>query len=98
MEIRVVRYRQSGGFAGLIRGAEMDGGDLSDAERRALMRAMQVSATSSDVVTRDHVVHELELDTDSGTRRLTFDESGAPAGLEGLLDRLASRAKPIPLR
>ena len=98
MDIRTVRFRQSGGFAGLVRGAEIDGGELTGAERRALERADSASSAGHGGAARDTFVYELELDTDEGVRRLTFDESGAPAALEPLLQRLSARAKPVPLR
>ena len=97
MEIRSIRFRQSGGFAGLVRGADLDGGDLTGAERRALVRAVSASAQAPGGA-RDMFVYELELDTDQGLRVLRFDESGAPGGLEGLLQRLSAAAKPVPLR
>lgn len=98
MDIRTVRFRQAGGFAGLVRGTEIDGGDLTGAERRALVRAVSASPVEPGGAARDTFVYELELETDQGTRRLTLDEAGASGALEALLQRLSNRARPIPLR
>lgn len=98
MEIRRVRFRQSGGFAGLVRGSEVAGDQLSTAHRRALERHVKAARRTSpagDSGARDLVVYELEVETDAGEVRLEFDEAGAPEDLAALVDDLASRARPM---
>ena len=100
VQIKKVHFRQSGGFAGLVRGSEAAGKDISDAQRKALERhAKGSSAASSNKASRgrDMVVYELELDTDIGPVRLEFDEAGVPEDLEALVKELSKRAKPTPL-
>lgn len=100
MRIRKIQFRQSGGFAGLVRGSEASAEkDLSAAERRALERHAESSRTAPApraTRARDLVAYELELDTDQGPVRLEFDESNVPEGLAPLMDKLAKRAKPVP--
>lgn len=99
MPIRCVRYRQSGGFAGLVRSAELSGDDLAAADRRALERHIARARTAppvADAGARDMLVHELEIDTESGCIRLAFDEAGPPDDLVDLVDRLADAARPDP--
>ena len=97
MQISRIRFRQSGGFAGLVRGCEIAGTDLSEAHRRALERylAAHKTAVTSSSTARDLQVYELEIDTDTGPTRLEFDESGVPDDLTALLERLQSCAGPI---
>ena len=100
MQIKKIRFRQSGGFAGLVRGSEAAGKDISDAQRKALERHAKgsSSAASSSKVSRarDMVVYELDVDTEEGPVRLEFDEASVPDDLEGLVKELSKRAKPTP--
>jgi hypothetical protein len=95
--IRRVRFRQSGGFAGLVRGSEVAGDALGAADRRALERHVTAQAASSAGTSggRDLVVFELEVDTDTGQVRLEFDEASVPDDLAALVNDLASRARPV---
>jgi hypothetical protein len=97
LEISRIRFRQSGGFAGLVRGCELAGADLSAAHRRALARYLSAhtTAVTPSSAARDLQVYELEIDTDTGPMRLEFDESGVPAELTSLLERLESVARPM---
>ena len=100
MEIRKIRFRQSGGFAGLVRGCEVAPEDLAAAERRALdshARAKGAGATpASTPGARDLVVYEIELTTDAGERRIEFDEMSVPEDLGALVERLVKRSRPMP--
>lgn len=95
MNIRKIRFRQSGGFAGLIKGSEVAGDSLSADEQRALERLSKKSAAAQAGESRDLVMFELEVETDSGTSRIEFDESAVPDELAGLVDRLQSNARPM---
>lgn len=85
----------SGGFAGLIRGAELDGSELSGAERTALSRALRSAKSSRSTEARDMQVYELEVLTDSGTQHLEFDDSHDPGALADLIARLMQRSRPV---
>lgn len=95
MDIRAVRIRISGGFAGLLRGAECSAAELTGAERRALEHALEHGENANVGASRDLLTYELDLDTDLGSRRLAFHELNAPAALSGLVQRLSKRARPI---
>ena len=95
VDIRSVRFRVSGGFAGLIRGAALDGAELTAAEHRALERALGHGETTRANGARDLLTYELALDTDLGGRHLAFDELSAPAALTDLVRRLEQRARPV---
>ena len=100
MSIRKVRFRQSGGFANLIRGCEVAAEDLTAAHRLALERiADHAGATESPAPSssaRDQVIYELELDTGGGVRRFEFDEMSVPDGLGPLVAWLQQRSRPMP--
>ena len=96
MAIRCVRFRQSGGFAGLVRSSELSGNDLNAAESKALERHLdrpKVAPVPGDKGGRDLLVYELEVETEEGQVRLEFDESDVPAALAPLIEKLAARAK-----
>ena len=98
MRIDKIRFRQSGGFAGLVRGSEASEKDLDAAAERALERHAQRSRAPSSAKAspaRDLVVYEIELDTDGGQVRLEFDEAHVPEDLAPLVEKLAKRAKPV---
>lgn len=95
MNIREVRFRQSGGFAGLIKGSEVAGDALSADEQRALERLGKKASGGAASESRDLVVFELEVDSDSGTTRLEFDESAVPKEIAALVERLQSQARPM---
>lgn len=96
MAIRRVRFRQSGGFAGLVREVDVPASELSAAELRALepYAARARSAPARSTEGRDLLVYELELDTDDGPVRLEFDDTSLPGELSGLVASLARRARP----
>lgn len=96
MEIRGVRFRVSGGFAGLVRGCEVGGDTLSVADRRALEEAV---ARTGDAGTRapgarDTRQFDLTVTTDDGVRELSFDEMSVPPSLDGLVGRLEQQSRP----
>lgn len=81
----------------MVRGAELGGDELSAAECRALERhaSDDVAARAEDA--RDLLTYELEIETDSGVRRVAFDEMNTPEGLAGLVRRMHQHSRPIPL-
>jgi hypothetical protein len=96
MPIQKIRFRQSGGFAGLMRGVDVPASELSSTELRALEHfatgPARIPAHSPNG--RDMFNYELELDTDHGPVRLEFDESNVPDQLSDLISSLAKRSGP----
>lgn len=95
MEIRKLRFRISGGFAGLVRGAELDGKMLSAAERAAIGRLVAGAASARATEARDLQIYSLEVDTDDGSHRAEFDEMHTPHALGELIQRLLKHARPV---
>ena len=98
MSIRQVRFRQSGGFANLVRGCDVAAEDLVAAHRHALERlADSADAKPSRApAARDQMMFELELDTGAGVRRFEFDELSVPDGLGPVVEWLQHRSRPLP--
>ena len=98
VKIRKIRFRQSGGFAGLVRGCEVAPEDLGAADRRALEGHAQdksAAAPSGSSRARDMAVYEIELETDAGVRRFEFDEMSVPENLAALVERLKKSSRPM---
>ena len=98
MSIREVRFRQSGGFANIVRGCDVAAEDLVATHRHALERlAAGASASRAQSPSaRDQVMYELELDTGAGVRRFEFDELSIPDGLGPIVEWLQQRSRPMP--
>jgi hypothetical protein len=95
VNIGKIRFRISGGFAGLVRGTDLTTEELTAEERRALDRHLAHGEVARADHARDLLQYEFEAETDSGTRRIAFDEMSTPGDLADLVTRLAQRAKPV---
>jgi hypothetical protein len=98
LKLSRIRFRQSGGFAGLVRGCDVPGDELTASQRRALSRHLSASggtAAARGSGARDLLVYEIEVETDGGTIRLEFDEADAPQDLADLIEHLQSRSAPM---
>jgi len=96
LAIHKIRFRQSGGFAGLVRGCDVEFNELDVAFRTALERHAGSGPTPvAPSKARDQIVYEIEMETDAGVRRLEFDEASVPKDLAPLVQALAERSKPM---
>jgi Emfourin len=96
LAIRKIRFRQSGGFAGLVRGCDVEFNGLDVADRAALERHARSGATpGAPSEARDQIVYEIDIETDDGVRRLEFNEASVPKDLAPLVKALAERSKPM---
>ena len=99
MNLRIT-YRQSGGYAGLFRGCTIDAAALKAAEAKALGRLVQAAALAQMKSAKtegipDLLVHDLSIQTDAGTRELSFDDLTLPEALRPLVEFLDPRCKPM---
>lgn len=95
MDIRQIRFRVSGGFAGLVRGTELAGADLSAPERRALESHLRAGTAARDPRARDAQVYEIDASTSDGPRQIRFDDMNVPDDLQDLIDRLTAASRPV---
>jgi hypothetical protein len=96
-------FRQSGGFAGLIRGCEIDTDTLSPDEAASLQKMVRQSGIlettkRSNPDARDLMGYEVIVETVEGTFQVSFDELGIPKKAILLLEFLSARAEPRPPR
>jgi Emfourin len=96
-----VAFLQSGGFAGLLRGCELDTAELPAAEAvklRAMVEASGLRAGKSAPPpgARDLIGYEIRIETDDGELTAAFDDASVPAEAEPLLAYLRKRSTPRP--
>jgi len=96
-----IRYVQSGGFAGLIRGCTIDSAALAPAVAAVLKRLVKAAPLAKLKTARtqgvaDLLLHDLAIETDVGTFHLSFDDLSLPTALKPLVAFLTRRSKPIP--
>jgi hypothetical protein len=97
-----VRYRQSGGFAGLILGADLDSEKLPRGEAEELARLVKQAALDKIGVKqsprgRDLTNYEIIVEDNGHTTKASFDDMTIPADVQPLLDFLNRRASARPL-
>ena len=105
-----IRYQRSGGFAGLLRGGEIDTTALAPAASRLVMRLVNTAlfagvkpgAKSKTRGVVDARVHDFEIEIDGETFRWSFDdrfesrvEFSLPKALIPLVAVMAKRSKPM---
>jgi len=97
-----VRFRQTGGVAGSIRGCELDTEALPADDARRLERLLRASdlhtarpVPSPDA--RDAARYEITVEDERGTVTWVLDDTSVPASAEPLLEVLRAHARPLPL-
>lgn len=93
-------FRQSGGFAGLSLGCEIDDAELPPAEAarlRRLVKRGRLADVAAPAGARDLTTYEITIETPAGVRRATFHDLAVPERVQPLLDFLQRRAGPRPL-
>ncbi len=95
-----LRFRQSGGFAGLERGCEMSVAALAPELRALLDHAMAQPAAQSvpPASAADITQYSLAVDTPGNARELRFDDTTLPPALAPLLAHLTAASRPLPLK
>jgi hypothetical protein len=98
-----VKFSQSGGYAGLRRGCELDTNSLPADQAAKLQSLVEQSgileAKSGHAPhARDLFNYDITVETTQGDRTVSFDDLSLPEGVEPLLEYLQSCAKPLPLK
>lgn len=93
--MRVV-FRQSGGFAGLTRGVELDTEKMPKKDALELERLVgkvgDVEPKVSSPAIPDAIVYEIGIEDGKGVRRLRFDDGGITRELGELVELLQASA------
>jgi Emfourin len=96
-----VRFRQTGGFGGLVLGCDLDTSTLPPAEAQELTRLIKqanlekIHSRPSEKA-RDLQNYEIAVENEM-TARASFDDMSVPANGEPLLEFLRQRARAVPL-
>lgn len=94
-----VKFQQSGGYAGLIRGCEFDTDSLPPGEAEALQSLVKKSNIQGNrkLVTRDARdlrTYSITVVKNEESDSIWFDDMSVPKEVRELLSFLESRAKP----
>jgi hypothetical protein len=97
-----VRYRQTGGFGGLVLGCELDTEKLPRREAQELERLVKQAALDKVGVKkssrgRDLANYEISVEDNRRIAKAAFDDMTVPGNIQPLLDFLRSRATARPL-
>ena len=97
-----VRFRQTGGFGGLVLGCDLDTSTLPPAEAQELTRLIKQAnlekiQTRRSEEARDLQNYEIAVEGDGITAKATFDDMSVDANVEPLLEFLRRRARAVPL-
>ena len=104
MSLLKVRFRQSGGFAGLIRGQEIAAADSSPEELRRLEQMLNESGVSDRAASggartppkaADLIQYDLEIETSAGTRHVVLTDDDLDDRTEPLIRFLQKQSKPM---
>lgn len=98
-----IKFRQSGGYAGLIRGCDINSDSLSVGEAAELQSLVEQSGilnlkSKQTAKAADLIGYEITLETRDGIHQVSVDDLSLPERAIPLLDYLQKRARPIPLR
>jgi hypothetical protein len=97
-----IRFRQTGGFGGLVLGCDLDTSTLPPAEAQDLTRLIKQSNLEKihakpSQRARDLQNYEIAVESDEITAMVSLDDMSVDTNLEPLLEFLRRRARAIPL-
>jgi hypothetical protein len=95
-----IKFRQSGGYAGLRMGCDLDTNSLNITESTQLESLVKTSGILQSKSGRsenaaDLISYEITIETKEGTHQVRFDDLTLPDRVLPLLDYLQSQAKPL---
>jgi hypothetical protein len=99
-----VRFRQSGGFAGLLRGCEITAAESSPKELQELERLLKESGVMERAAgggartpptSADLIQYDLEVETSDGTKHVVLTDDDLNDRTEPLIQFLQKRSKPV---
>lgn len=96
-----IRFRQTGGFGGLVLGCDLETSALPPAEAQELTRLVKQADlekihTRRNEKGRDLQIYEIAVENEI-TAKASFDDMSMPANIRPLLDFLRQRARAVPL-
>ena len=103
-DVDKIRFRQSGGFAGVVRGVDIVLADLSDQDRARLDALLQASGLDVPAISspsararaaRDMEEIEIEIERGRSVTRHAFSELDVPEPAAPLVVWLKKKARPM---
>ncbi len=96
-----IRFRQTGGFGGLVLGCDLDTSALPPAEAQELTRLVKQAnlekiQTRRSEKGRDLQIYEIAVENEIAAKA-SFDDMSMPANIRPLLDFLRQRVRAVPL-
>jgi hypothetical protein len=96
----VVRFVQSGGYAGLLKGCELDTKTLPPEEAKTLEGLVKASALPAkgkflSNSSRDLREYEIAIDDGKSKKSVVFDEQTVPKSAKPLISYLEKHSKPL---
>ena len=96
----IVRFTQSGGFAGLLKGCELDTKTLDPTQARTLEDLVKTSdlPASGEFLSkssRDLRQYEISIDDGKSTTSVVYDEETIPQSAKPLISFLVRYSKPM---
>jgi len=104
MSLLKVRFRQSGGYAGLIRGQEITAADSSAEDLQQLEHMLKTSGVAERAAaggartpsaSADLMQYDLEIETSAGTKHVVLTDDDVDDKTEPLIRFLQKRSKPM---
>jgi hypothetical protein len=104
MSLLKLRFRQSGGYAGLIRGQEITAADSSPGEIQRLEQLLKAAGLAEGAAgggdrtppkAADLIQYELEIETSAGTRHVVLTDDDLDDRTEPLIRFLQKGSKPL---
>ena len=104
MSLLKVRFRQSGGYGGLIRGCELSAAETGPDEFQQLERLLNASGLATRAAgggakapssAADLIEYDLEIETSDGKKHVVLKDDGVDEKIQPLIEFLQKRSKPI---
>ena len=97
-----IRFRQTGGFGGLVLGSDLDTSTLPPSEAQELARLVKQANLEKiharrNPRGRDLQNYEISVESDELTAKASFDDMSIDANVKPLLEFLRQRARAMPL-
>ena len=94
-----ITFLQSGGFAGMIKGCEIDATDLAPGDRHELESLIAGSGLTESFerfsdTGRDLRQYEIVIERDAAVQRICCDDHSVPESARPLMAVLSARARP----
>ena len=94
-----VSFRQSGGFAGLVRGCELETAAMPAGDADLLSSLVKgcldgEAPAEDEGEARDEIFYEIVIEGEGIPRRLAFTDRGVPPSTRPLLEFLSERSAP----